>query len=226
MLSQGVYGILRGMIHRTFALLSIFAIACSYPSQHDSKRFQPYHFALGTPLDTTVNGPGPWRTDEQKALRAAFHRVQALGPDVLESSEGGADFVVRPFDSSFTSNRKCGNGVGRYHMGSGYGEVDPVCAQGYDELGTAGVHEFGHFIGLPHICQHYEADSSCDGRWRGDAMMNPSISYQFNDGFEGASGSNMDAVVSTDGPSSLDIAAFNALIASHRLVRSSGGSSR
>lgn len=210
--------------------LSIFSIAaCSYPTQFAPDRFGERRIAFGTPIDTSINGAGPWRKDELEVLRKALHYLNAYGPSFLESSEGSSGLTLRPFDStqSDPQHRKCGSGVARYTIGSDFAEIDVTCCDGDEELIAAAEHETGHWLGLPHICGIHEQNQSCDPRWRGEAVMNPSIAYSIESGVGTISELNddNDIDVATIHPTALDIAAFNAVLAGRRLT-SAGGSTR
>lgn len=189
------------------ALAAVLA-ACFAPSQHDPARFAPVRVALGAPLDSA----GPWRNDERKELRAELVALGAFGPDFVETSEGDADLVWRPFDSTAADpqHRKCGAGSARFTLGADYTEIDPACCDGYDELRAAAGHETGHWLHLPHICQHGEADPSCDlSLGVGDALMNPSLAYQTDVGPEESAEAIDGLDVAQDRPTALDLAAFN-----------------
>lgn len=190
------------MLHR-IAVLFVLLAACTAPDQHDAARYGITKVAYGAALDTAP----PFRADQLAEMRAELVDLNALGPTFVEVSEGDADVVVRPFDSTIAAaGVPCGAGVERFHIGSAYVEIDVSCAHGYDELRTAEGHGLGHFKGLRHICQHYEADTSCDlSVGTGDAMMNPSIAYDAD--ADPSSG----VTASTPVPTLLDLAEFRAV---------------
>lgn len=167
------------------------------------------HVAFGVPLDAA----DPWRDDQIAQLRTELRSLAALGPEFVETSEGAADIVLRPFDSreADPEHTPCGSGVARFHIGSDYAEIDPTCAHGYGELRAAAGHEIGHFLGMGHICQHEEENASCVPGLRGDAVMNPSVSYQVDDSAEDPDGASAGIDVAQSKPTSLDIAEFRSV---------------
>lgn len=187
------------------ALLSSIPSGCVRVPRPDPQ-YGVVRVAFGTPLDDA----DPWLPDEIVELRREIGQMQALGPAFVETDEGNADVVLRPFDSKAADPRhkRCGADSARYHPGSDYAEIDTDCTQGYDQLRSAAGHELGHFLGLPHICADEESDPTCDPRWRGEAVMNPDLSYDVEDQqLEPAAG----MMIGTQTPTSLDVAAFHAV---------------
>jgi len=190
---------------KTLLLLSILLLSCAASvSQHSETNYGVIRVALGEALDDA----DPWLADERTQIVQELRELGALGPTFVLVSPGASvvDVTLRPFNSG----QECASGVGRFHVGSHYVEVDPECTQGYDELKTAVGHEIGHWLGLQHICQHPGDARDCDARaGYGVALMNPHVSYDvLPEGHDLPPDAFDDQTYSQDAPTSLDLAEF------------------
>lgn len=192
---------MRSIAFPALALLAAALATCA-PSQHNESVYGIVHVAFGAPLDDA----GPWRPDQLGPLRDELAALGALGPTFVETDEGHADLVIRPFDSTAADplHRPCGAGVGRYHPGSRYAECDPACTHGYEQLQACAGHEAGHYVGMAHVAAPGEACGDCDPRVPAqDAMMNRSIAYDTD-----PDPSGMSVPVATPTPTSGDLLEF------------------
>lgn len=139
--------------------LIFLVVGCEPPSQRDPSIYGAVTVALGRGLD----GVTDWREDQRARLGESLPQLAALGPTVTLTTEGRADVVVRTFDSG----PGCAAGVGRYHPGSAYVEVDPACADGYAALARAVNHEIVHWLTwsryawVGHLCAYGDTHADC-----------------------------------------------------------------
>jgi len=200
-------------MHHGFKLLfgvGMIQVGClAAPSQHDEVKYHVHTVAFGPSLDADAR---PWFPNELQTLQEQVKVLWALGPTLLIAPEGDAEFVLRPFNADTPAGR-CALGAGRFFPKSRYAECDPGCTDGLMGLRTCLGHEYGHWLGMEHVCLPDDPDGpDCSPVGRDFAMMNRQVDYQSSDGTRtivAPSHPRTDGdTVSSDHPTTLDLAEF------------------
>lgn len=154
------------------ALIGLFTAACVAPSQHDEARYGARRVLFAPSTD----GVWDWSQDQRQTLRTALAAASALGPTFVEATDAQhADIVTRDWDSGALG---CSLGAGQYTVGSvpALVEINPTCVSGL-ALQAAAIHEWGHALGMQHVCATTGELPLCSPVGVGIAVMNPAASY-------------------------------------------------
>lgn len=126
----------------------------------------------------------PWTLEEQQNVLTALREAERFGPRVVLVSNGSyANVAITKRELNCDRD-----GAARYLVQSynGYSvrtiEVDPGCSSSSMELQTAVLHEYGHYLGLGHICRGNESGTNCSPVGTGRAVMNTGLTARDNEG--------------------------------------------